>query len=814
MSKVFIMNGPNKGKCYEFESNIAYLGRLSDNEIQIKEESISRKHLRIQRKEGTFIIRDLNSKNGTFINGKRIQPGIDIEIKDGIPITVGRVIISFGVESSEALFSTQEIANLSKEFSSTAMVTSFLDRPLTLPKNMDFFYKVSNVLSQSLDIDEILKKVLDYIFELLKRIDRGVVILVGEKTGEVSSVISRSKGVDEQDGETKHEYSKTIVKKVIETGKPIVMMDTFGQDEANISESMLIMNVKSVMCIPLISKSKVRGVIYVDSVKIPYGFREEDLSLLMALGSPAAIAIENALFYSKQENIIKEKTRNLKDSENKLRENEKRFRAIFNNMSSGVIVCMAVDDYKDFLILDLNRMSCKLEKVKKKEVVGKSVLDIFPEIRENNLPETFKQVIKTGRPESRLITLSKEGKTIWWRDYYIYALPDDEIVIIFDDITEKKKAEIEQRTLQQQLFIAQKMETIASFAGGTAHNFRNILQAISGNIEYLEAIYGKESEIKEVAKNVYSSIDKGVDLINNLLHYSRKGWKMEIENLDLAEVINKTYEIIEKVFDKKIKVKLELEEDLFLKGNFTLLNQAFMNLFTNARDAMPDGGELKVKAKKTEDMISVYVSDTGCGIREDIIDKIFDPFFTTKDVGGGSGLGLSTTLGIIEEHQGSITVASKYGEGTTFKIKLPITKGEVKKEKETLKDTEIVFGSKQKVLIIDDEISVLNALAKMVKNLGYEVITVDNAAEALMNYKNWSPDLVLMDRMMPDIDGIEGVKRIIEMDPAAKIIIISGYNQTGPYEIDEDVRRMIKGYLVKPCNMEELSRNISQALSR
>jgi PAS domain S-box-containing protein len=814
MSKVFIMNGPNKGKSYDFESNIAYLGRLPDNDIQIKEESISRKHLCIRRREGIFIIRDLNSKNGTFIDGKRIQPGIDIEIKDGAPITIGRVIISLGVETSEELFTTQEIASLSKEFSNTAMFTTFLDRPLTLPKNMDFFYKVSNVLSQSLDINEIMKKILDYIFELLKRIDRGVVILVNEKTREASSVISRSKKADEQESETEHKYSRTIVNKVIETGKPIIMMDTFGQDEANISESMMIMNVKSVMCIPLISKSKVRGVIYVDSVKIPYGFREEDLSLITALASPAAIAIENALFYSKQENIIKEKTQDLKDSENKMRENEKRFRAIFNNMSSGVVVCRVVNDYKDFLILDLNRMSCMLEKVKKKEVVGKSVLDVFPEIRENNLSETFKQVIKTGKPESRLITFSKEGKTIWWRDYYIYALRDDEIVIIFDDITEKKKAEVEQRTLQQQLFVAQKMETIASFAGGTAHNFRNILQAISGNIEYLEAIYGKESEVKEVASNIYSSIDKGVDLINNLLQYSGSGWKMEIENLDLVDVINKTYEIIERVFDKKINIKLELEEDLFIKGNFTLLSQTFMNLFTNARDAMPDGGDLRVKAKKTEDMIFVYVSDTGCGIREDLIHKIFDPFFTTKDMAGGSGLGLSTTLGIIQEHKGSITVSSKYGEGSTFKITLPIAKVEVKKEKETLKDKEIVFGSKQKVLIIDDEIPVLKALAKMVNSLGYEVVTVDNVAEALMNYKNWSPDLVLIDRIMPDIDGIEGVRRLIEIDHAAKIIIISGYNDTSPYEIDEDVKKMIKGYMVKPCNMEELGRNMSQALSK
>jgi signal transduction histidine kinase/ActR/RegA family two-component response regulator len=435
---------------------------------------------------------------------------------------------------------------------------------------------------------------------------------------------------------------------------------------------------------------------------------------------------------------------------------------------------------------------------------------VFPELRENNLSEVFKKVSETGKSERRLITFSKDGNIIGWRDYYIYALPDDEIVIIFDDITGQKEAEIEQQALQEQLFAAQKMETIGAFAGGTAHNFRNILQAITGNMEYLEAIYGKEPEVKEVARNVYSSIDKGVDLINNLLHYSKKGWKMEMDDLDLAEVIIKTYQIIERVFNKNITIKLDIEENLLVKGNFTLLSQAFMNFFTNARDAMPDGGELRVKTKKTESMITVYVSDTGHGIEKDVIDRIFDPFFTTKDVGAGTGLGLSTTLGIIEQHEGSITVSSKYGEGATFKIVLPVTDGKVKKENET--QNKIVLGNKQKVLIIDDEISVLNSMAIMVKELGYEVITMDKPADALKNFKKWSPDLVLIDRNMPDLDGITCLKEFIKIDPMARIIIISGYDDTGPDGIDKDVKSMIKGYLVKPCDMGELSRMISQAL--
>jgi signal transduction histidine kinase len=271
-------------------------------------------------------------------------------------------------------------------------------------------------------------------------------------------------------------------------------------------------------------------------------------------------------------------------------------------------------------------------------------------------------------------------------------LPDGEVVAIFEDITGQKEAEIEQEELQRQLFTSQKMETIGAFAGGTAHNFRNILQAISGNIEYLEAIYSKDPDVKELASNIHSSIEKGVGLINNLLHYSKKGWEMEIDILDLADVIIKTHQIIEKVFNENILIKLDLGKNLFVEGSRSLLSQAFMNLFTNARDAMPNGGELQVKAKKTKKSIIVHVSDTGHGIEKDVIDRIFDPFFTLKGVNEGTGLGLSTTQGIIEKHEGSLTVKSQYGKGATFKILLPATNKKIKKK--TILKAEAVLSNK------------------------------------------------------------------------------------------------------------------------
>lgn len=810
MSKVFIMNGPDKGKSFDFSGNTAYIGRLPDNDIQIKEKTISRKHLRIQLKGDKYVIRDLGSKNGTFVNGKFLKPYIDLEVDTGIPIAVGKVFISLGVMCSEDLFFGDEMEGFSEEFSNTAVYTAYQDRPLTQPKNMDFFFKVSNVLNQSLDINVIMEKMLDYIFDLLKRIDRGVIILINSDTGEFTSVITRS-GKKGEDKEAEQPlYSKTVVNAVIRNGKPITILDAYGQDEMDVSKSMELMKVRSVMCVPLISKSMVRGVIYIDSIRIPYGFREEDMALITSLCNPAAIAIENAMLYSNMERLVDERTEKLKNTENTLKENEKRFRAMFNNMSSGVLVCKAVNNGNDFIIMDLNKAECKIDKIKRKLVCNKNLLETIPELKKTVLPEVLKRVWKTNRPERCSISLSKNDVTTSWREYYIDTLPGDEIMAIFDDVTEKTRHERDQKALQEQLFAAQKMESIGQFAGGTAHNFRNILQAISGNIEYLELIYEKDPEIKELAANIYNSIERGVGLINNLLHFARKNWKVEMEDIDLSDVIEKTYDIIKRVFNKNINIYLDLEKELWVRGNSSLLSQAFMNLFTNARDAMPKGGELIIKAKIIKNMVIAFVSDTGHGIEKEVMAKIFDPFFTLKEVGSGTGLGLSTTLGIVEQHNGDITVSSKPGKGATFKISIPFSEDKLIKEKKPKDD--IIYGNKQKILIIDDEDFVLDSIAGLLEQMEYTAIPINNPDYAMNGFLEHSPDLVLIDRNMPGMDGIACIREFLKVDPHAKIVILSGYEDSGADVLEEDVKKMIKGYLVKPCGAVELSRMISQVL--
>ena len=296
MIKLYTMDGSEEGQSFDINSNTVYVGRSAANQVQIKDKFVSRKHLRIVKKGRGYFIKDLQSKNGTFVNGEPIRPGVEIQVGEGVPIVLGMSVLCLGKACLESVMPFLDSIDLSKEVTNSETVI-VQDRPMTSQKNMELIHRVSDVLMKSTDINEILQKILDYILDLLKRVDRGVIILIHPETKKVSEVITKSR----EPGVKPHKnYSRTIVERVVKESRPIMMLDTLSEDEVDRSQSMEMMRVRSVMCVPLISRSKIRGVIYVDSVNRPHGFRNDDLSLLTALSSSAAIAIENALLYAKE----------------------------------------------------------------------------------------------------------------------------------------------------------------------------------------------------------------------------------------------------------------------------------------------------------------------------------------------------------------------------------------------------------------------------------------------------------------------------------------------------------------------------------
>ena len=328
MTKLYIINGRMMGHSFELNGNTAFVGRASDNDIQINDRSVSRKHLRIFRRGDQLFIEDLNSQNGTWIFGKQIEPGQEYHVSEGLPIGIGSILISLVEGKAEEDLVTQYSIDLLKPTGKKWRNLSQDNRRISDQRHLELIHEVSTTLMQSLDINEIAEKIMDSILSCLKRIDSAAILLFERETGQLKEIIVKS---NEDREEVVFNYSRTIVNRVIREGKAVMMSDTSKEERDDLSDSIEMMRVKSIMCVPLIFKSEVRGAIYVHSITVPYGFRKDDLLLLTGLSTPATVALENALLYSKSKGI-----------EEALRRSEQKYQVLVENLED-IVFTMGVD---------------------------------------------------------------------------------------------------------------------------------------------------------------------------------------------------------------------------------------------------------------------------------------------------------------------------------------------------------------------------------------------------------------------------------------------------------------------------------------
>ena len=303
MTKLYILNGLKRGRSFDIKGATTFVGRAPDNDIQIEDNSVSRRHLRILRNRDMFLVEDLGSQNGTLVNGQAIKPGNQYEVKEGFPIVIGNILISLGKMSSDDRMAVRHSINLSERTGDFGESLVYKDKRFTKRKDLETIHEISTILMTTLDINDICEKIMNSLFSLFSKIDNGAILLVDNETGELKEILSRSrhegKGI-------KYNYSRTIVDRVMREGKAVIMADTSREDTAALSESMEMMRIKSVMCVPLISKSQTQGVVYLHSVNTLQEFQLDDLYLLTALSSPAALAIQNASLYSQRKKAEEE----------------------------------------------------------------------------------------------------------------------------------------------------------------------------------------------------------------------------------------------------------------------------------------------------------------------------------------------------------------------------------------------------------------------------------------------------------------------------------------------------------------------------
>jgi PAS domain S-box-containing protein len=379
------------------------------------------------------------------------------------------------------------------------------------------------------------------------------------------------------------------------------------------------------------------------------------------------------------------------------------------------------------------------------------------------------------------------------------------VMLMITDITERRR-------LEMQLQHVQKMEAIGTIAAGVAHNFRNTLSEVLVNSQLIQFNFRDEPQLQEITERIHSSVKRGARLVDGLLHFSRKQIGKEFKHLDLAHTIRETEQIAARSFGRAIEIRTVLPEALPVAGDPAALSQVFMNLCANARDAMPEGGTLTIEGRQEGGQVVVQVSDTGIGMEREAMEKCFDPFFTTKPIGKGTGLGLSTAYGIVKGHDGTISVTSAPGEGTTFRLKFPMVRLE---QAQTLPaPAPLILGRGQRILLVDDEAEINLAMKGLLQKLNYQSAFACNGEDAVALYREFQPDVVLLDVNMPGMDGLECARRILAEDPAAKIVILSGCEPAEPEHPELLGRKLIKGVLTKPVGIGELSCFLTEVLEK
>ena len=390
-------------------------------------------------------------------------------------------------------------------------------------------------------------------------------------------------------------------------------------------------------------------------------------------------------------------------------------------------------------------------------------------------------------------------------------------LVILRDISEKKR-------LESQLQYIERMEAIGTLAGGIAHDFNNLMMGMLGNISLILYDIGSESPYYEKLKNIEKLIQSGSKLTSQLLGYARKG-KYEVRPINLNQLVEESSETFGRT-RKEIVIHREFAEDLSsVMADEAQIQQILMNLFINAADAMPGGGDLFLKTlnvthedigdkpykPRSGDYILLKVSDTGTGMGQKVMDRIFEPFFTTKDLGRGSGLGLASVYGIIKGHDGYIDVESEKGLGAIFSIYLPASEKSIQK---TLEIPERIMEGNENILLVDDEALVINVGVQLLKKLGYTVLEAQSGREAIKIFMegNHAIDMVILDMVMPDMSGGEVYDRIKRIDSNVKVLLSSGYSIDG--QATEILKRGCEGFIQKPYSMEDFSKKIREVLNK
>ncbi|MGH8752081.1 MAG: AAA family ATPase, partial [Burkholderiales bacterium] len=563
----------------------------------------------------------------------------------------------------------------------------------------------------------------------------------------------------------------SIINYVRRTAQSVVIADAQSDDQYGVDPHIARHKSRSVLCVPVLNQGRPTGILYLENNQVGGAFTPERIQIIRMLSAQAAIALENAKLFDGLKQEIAERKR----AEEQVRE-----QAMLLDKAHDAIGVRDLDDR----VIYWNKGAQQLFGWSAEEILGQHAPGIlYPDPAQCDEPA--RKVRESGNWSGEMRMRTKSGAEVMVGSRWTLVRGDDgqakSILVISTDITEKKR-------MEGNMLRAQRMESIGTLAGGIAHDLNNLLAPIMLAVDTLKLKpdYERRPQLLEM---IEANAKRGAEMANQVLSFAR-GVEGKRVTLNPRHLIREIEKIARETFPRSIEMQTKFTRGLYMvSGDATQMHQVLLNLVLNARDAMPNGGVLKIGAEnlmldesyarmhadaRPGPYVVITVADSGSGIAPELQERIFEPFFTTKEIGRGTGLGLSTAVGIVKGHGGFFTVYSEPGKGSKFKVYLPALQSSAAREAEEKR--ELPAGNGELILVIDDEGAIREVTKTTLEAHGYQVLTAGDGTEALALYakRNDAIKVVLTDLMMPYMDGAATVRALEKMNPQVKIILSSG----------------------------------------
>jgi PAS domain S-box-containing protein len=529
---------------------------------------------------------------------------------------------------------------------------------------------------------------------------------------------------------------------------------------------------------------------------------------------------------------LKEQIDQLKQAQRALKESEKKYRTVLDQQQDALLLHKYIPDgFAKYS--DVNDTAVRFYGYTRGQLLNLTSRDIVaPEVKGEHFSKKNKELLlQNGHLVRESVHVKRAGERVPVEVSTSVVEMSGEMYLlsVIRDITERKAAERERIKLEEQIRQKFKMEAVGAMAGGVAHNFNNSLAIILGNLEMAKRRSSDPDKVRQYLDNAQKAILLSRDLVQQILTYSRKGSHKKI-TIKLSTMVDDVLNLLRSTIPSTIKLEFSTSDQYqssMILADPSQIHEVVLNLCANAAHAMNEKGILTISVTEIDldvtDIPAQYnclpgrysqlsVQDNGCGMSKETLDKIFDPFFTTKSINEGTGMGLSTVLGIVEQHNGLIQVQSSPKEGTIFKLFFPITESEVKSQ--LLEEDNMPETGTEKILLVDDEKMLLGLGKEILSTLGYQVTTEENSIEALNIVKKDINrfDLIITDQTMPGLSGKELAQEINSLNPNIPIIICSGFSTQVS---EEDTGQFgISAYCSKPLRIAELSQVIKKSLAQ